>query len=131
MRSCADPDGLLSLTAGYASGYETTLLLTDGDPVEFAPVLFNGRVCFTAGSDAYGEEGTLSYSGDKDGRAEDVFFDLVAGDSAVTINNLQFVAAEARSNLELEISVYEGSYKVWHRSDTVLSCALVLRERLL
>lgn len=99
----AAEDNLLSLTAGYTSSD--------------SPVLFNGRVLYTpvpgyTAPPADGEDQCLAYTNTTDGRAEDVMFDVEAGDSDVTVHNFQFLAAEGRENIQLEISVYQGSYMV-------------------
>ena len=57
-------------------------------------------------------ERCLTHEDDNDGGAEDIRFDVVAGDSPVTVTNFAFVASESRQNLEVEVYSYSGSYLV-------------------
>lgn len=59
-----------------------------------------------------GSDRCLSYYDTDDGGAEDMRFDVVAGDAPVIVDNFEFVASGSRDNIGLDIYAYSGSYQV-------------------
>ena len=56
--------------------------------------------------------GCWLFESNKDGEAQDVYFDVVAGAYDVDITNFRFVATGFRQNIKINVYYYQGSYLV-------------------